>query len=235
VAIGLQSTRAGPDEGQNQIEKERVMTATGLLKRDHAAVKRLLGQLARTTARAKKTRQILIEKLAEELEIHSRLEEEIFYPLLRERPESAGRLEEAKREHDTVRQRLAALRGTASTSSDVTSQVRALRADVLHHVREEEGELFPIAEALGQERLERVGEQLTLRKQELASGTPERASRKQEFQAPSVEPEARPRPHYAGAERPLRADDGLLDHPRHGDPGWLHRMKQGIRRLRGAA
>ena len=56
------------------------MKATTLLKRDHAAVKKLLADFGRTTARAAKRRQALIDEIAQELDIHSTIEEEIFYP-----------------------------------------------------------------------------------------------------------------------------------------------------------
>jgi hemerythrin superfamily protein len=59
------------------------MKATTLLKNDHAAVKKLFADFSRTTARAPRRRQELIDKIAQELEIHSTIEEELFYPTVK--------------------------------------------------------------------------------------------------------------------------------------------------------
>jgi hemerythrin superfamily protein len=59
------------------------MKATQLLKKDHGAVKKLFAEFARTTSRAPRRRQQLVDKIAEELEIHSTIEEEIFYPAVK--------------------------------------------------------------------------------------------------------------------------------------------------------
>ena len=200
------------------------MTATGLLKKDHGAARRLLTQLGRTSARAKKTRQHLIEKLVQEIEIHARLEEEIFYPLLREVPAAAERLPEAKREHDAVRQRLDELRTAAPGSPDLRARVQALRRDLLHHVREEEGALFPMAEPLGRERLERVGAEMEGRKQELQRGSGAREDRMGRLvQDGRVDGRA--------------ADERADERVDRGDeqPDLVQRVKRGLQRLRGAA
>lgn len=54
--------------------------AIELLKDDHRKVKKMLTQLAETTTRATKSRLKLIEKIEQELIIHTTIEEEIFYP-----------------------------------------------------------------------------------------------------------------------------------------------------------
>jgi len=59
------------------------MKATTLLKNDHAAVKKLLADFSHTTTRAARRRQELIDKIAQELEIHSTIEEELFYPAVK--------------------------------------------------------------------------------------------------------------------------------------------------------
>jgi hemerythrin superfamily protein len=68
--------------------KETGMNALTLLKNDHDAVKKLLNQLAETTERAVKTRQETFAKIHDELTVHEAIEEEIFYPALKEHPKS---------------------------------------------------------------------------------------------------------------------------------------------------
>ena len=60
------------------------MNAIELLKEDHKKVRRLLSQLAETTKRAEKTRTELLATIAKEIEVHAKIEEEIFYPAFKE-------------------------------------------------------------------------------------------------------------------------------------------------------
>ncbi len=77
------------------------MKATTLLKNDHTAVKKLFADFGRTTARAAKRRQALIDQIAQELEIHSTIEEEIFYPAVKNVRGGQSLVSEAKSEHET--------------------------------------------------------------------------------------------------------------------------------------
>ena len=58
--------------------------AIDLLKEDHDHVRRLLTQLSETTSRAAKTRGDLLKKIGSEILVHTKLEEEIFYPAFRD-------------------------------------------------------------------------------------------------------------------------------------------------------
>jgi hypothetical protein len=64
------------------------MDAMKLLKDDHDKVKKLLGELESTTERGVKTRQELFAKVKQELVVHEAIEEEIFYPALKDHPKS---------------------------------------------------------------------------------------------------------------------------------------------------
>ncbi|MGS1012998.1 hemerythrin domain-containing protein [Rhodanobacter sp. UC4450_H17] len=59
------------------------MDAIQLLKADHKKVKELLAELAKTTTRAAKTRSELLAQIRVDLEVHTTIEEEIFYPAFR--------------------------------------------------------------------------------------------------------------------------------------------------------
>ncbi|HEX7035696.1 MAG TPA: hemerythrin domain-containing protein [Pseudomonadales bacterium] len=145
--------------------------AIDLLKEDHAHVRRLLEQLADTTSRAAKTRADLLEKIARELGAHTRIEEEIFYPAYRE----AGGSEhnqmffEATEEHRAVDSLvLPDLQKTDVQSDSFSGRCKVLKELVLHHVEEEEQELFPQArKSMDRELLLELGERMAERKKEL--------------------------------------------------------------------
>jgi hemerythrin superfamily protein len=153
------------------------MKATDLLRKDHAAVKRLFTQFGKTTARAKKTRAQIIEKIAVELDVHARIEEELFYPAASEVPEARMLVEDAKEEHEHVRSLVSEIRGS-DASAELAAKVRELREAVVDHAADEEEEIFPLVERLGPDRLEALGAQLEERKQALTPRAAERGGKK---------------------------------------------------------
>lgn len=153
------------------------MKATTLLKNDHATVKKLLASFAGTTARAAKRRQALIDRIAEELEIHSTIEEEIFYPAVKEVRGGQGLVNEAKSEHKEIDSLVAEAQGMSMETDEVLQKVKELRDAVLHHATEEEREMFPVAQERLSERLEELGEELASRKRELATSAFQKTKR----------------------------------------------------------
>ena len=153
------------------------MKATALLKKDHAAVKKLLSDFSRTTARAPRRRQALIDKIAQELEIHSRIEEELFYPAVKNVRGGESLVDEAESEHKKVDTLVAGAQGMSMDTDEVVQKVKELRDAVVHHATEEEGEMFPVAEkGLGQQLME-LGERMAARKKELATSGVQKAKR----------------------------------------------------------
>src|ERR1044072_1843100 len=86
--------------------KERNMNVFELLKEDHKKVSQIFEKLEPTTEQAVKTRSELFAKLKNELEIHTRIEEEIFYPVLKEAAETRAITLEAYEEHEVVKELL---------------------------------------------------------------------------------------------------------------------------------
>src|SRR6266576_999453 len=78
------------------------MDALSLLKADHDKVKKMLSDLDSTTERGVKTREELFTKVKQELQIHEAIEEEIFYPALKEHPKAKELVLEAYEEHNVV-------------------------------------------------------------------------------------------------------------------------------------
>jgi iron-sulfur cluster repair protein YtfE (RIC family) len=135
------------------------MHALELLAADHRRVERLLNELEGTTTRGVRTRNELIERLERELVAHETIEEEIFYPALRDHPKAAELVLEAYVEHDVVDRLLSELRSTPVDADAWGPTMKVLAENLRHHVEEEEKELFPmVAKALGKERLKELGE-----------------------------------------------------------------------------
>jgi hemerythrin-like domain-containing protein len=147
------------------------MNALDLLKQDHETVRELLDRLEKTTERAVKSRTEMLQKLHLELQIHTSIEEEIFYPAYTQAggKEEAVMAAEAKEEHRTVDSLvLPDLLNTDPGSIPFTGRLKVLKELLEHHIEEEEQELFPQAQELfDKARLEELGTEMKNRKDEL--------------------------------------------------------------------
>ena len=133
------------------------MNAFELLKKDHQTVSGIFDELEAGDAAA---RRQTFPRLKQELDAHAHIEETIFYPALKERPETTGLVAEAYEEHAEVKELLAQLeQGLGAADGDAwLEQLTDLRDSVEHHVEEEENDLFPNAEkALGREQIDALG------------------------------------------------------------------------------
>lgn len=143
------------------------MNAFELLKKDHQKVSDLFKQLEETTERAVKTRQDLFAKLKLELTIHARIEEQIFYPAIKEAEETHEITLEAYEEHNVIKQLLEELSTLSVDDERWTAKLTVLKENVEHHVEEEEGEMFKGAQKiLSAEQIETLGARLEAAKQE---------------------------------------------------------------------
>ncbi len=148
------------------------MDAIQLLKADHKKVRELLDDLAGTTTRGAKTRATLLGKITAELEVHTKIEDEIFYPAFKEAGEKSGDSQmvfEAYEEHRAVGDLvLPDLNKTPPGSEQFSGRAKVLKELVEHHIKEEEGDMFPRAKMLmSKEQLKTLGDKLAMRKQEL--------------------------------------------------------------------
>lgn len=117
-----------------------------------------------------KTRQALVNTLCMALEIHAQLEEEIFYPAMRNVEQGEPVLEKSVPEHAEMRRLIAKLRASNPDAGDYNDTVMELMRDVLHHVADEETVLLPEAERLlGKEKLCELGAQMTKRRLQLVT------------------------------------------------------------------
>lgn len=139
--------------------------AIDLLKADHKKVKELFEQFEETDDRKVKTQ--IVKKALEELSIHATLEEELFYPAIRAEigDDDEDMMDEADEEHHVAKVLIAELEEMKDSESHYDAKFTVLAENVRHHIKEEEGEMFPKAkdtdidfDALGEEMLSRKGE-----------------------------------------------------------------------------
>lgn len=141
-----------------------------LLTKDHRKVADILAQLSDTTNRAIKTRQNLLQELKRELSLHEYIEENLFYPTVKDQAKTKETKElvlEAYEEHHVVDTIIDELSATSVEDDTWKAKLAVLKENIEHHVREEEHVLFPKAKKiLDAKALEQMGEQIELMKQE---------------------------------------------------------------------
>ncbi|MBV8773801.1 MAG: hemerythrin domain-containing protein [Deltaproteobacteria bacterium] len=151
------------------------MDATELLAKDHEAVRQLFAEFE--SAESDDSKLDAYEDLRQQLLIHARIEEEIFYPAIREadRAKAEKQVKEALTEHQQVKQMLAQLDDMAAeVDADFAESVKKLAQSVEHHVEEEEKDIFATARKIGNKQLGELGDRLQQRKDELMeAGTDE--------------------------------------------------------------
>ena len=148
------------------------MLVTDVLKQDHHTVSELFQQIEKTTDARR--RQELIDTIAEELEVHAKAEEEVFYAAVQA---VSPMVAHAREEHMKVRKLIGDIEGRDPGSPEFAQKVRALQQAVTHHVAEEEGQMFAQAQALGESELARLGQQMEERKQTLKTSIVQRGIR----------------------------------------------------------
>lgn len=119
-----------------------------LLQKDHDTVKMMIDKILETTEGSEKTRKDLFAKIKHELEVHTRFEEEVFYPTFREdKPDKEAKEEvkDALNEHDEAKTMLAKLEKMDKTSDEFITTLRELQKALEHHISDEEDEMFPQA------------------------------------------------------------------------------------------
>jgi hemerythrin superfamily protein len=139
--------------------------AMSLLKKDHDAVKRLFDRFTRTEAPSE--RKEIVREACAELKVHARVEEEIFYPSLRQKMEDEdGLLDEADERHHEAKILLAELELMSGDEDNYRAKFEVLADNVRAHIKEEEGVIFPKARRTVLD-FDALGEQMYARKQEL--------------------------------------------------------------------
>lgn len=149
--------------------------ACELLDADHIAVKHLFVEYARLAYAPagddNGERAAIAMKIGDELTVHAQIEEEIFYPALREAVrDAADVLNEAKEEHQQVKRLISQIRGHVKGDATMDDLVAQLACTVEHHVKEERDELFPKARCAKGLDLAALGMKMQERQQGLEAG-----------------------------------------------------------------
>jgi hypothetical protein len=144
------------------------MNALSLLEEDHRTVKKLMAELDSTTERGIKTREQLFSRIKHELQVHESIEEEIFYPALKEHPKAKDLVLEAYEEHHVVDMVMAEIDGVPYDDETWGAKFTVMKENVEHHIDEEEDEMFRQARQVFEpQELEELGERMQLRKDQL--------------------------------------------------------------------
>jgi len=155
------------------------MDAFNLLKEDHRKVEELFEQLESAQGQAKMR---VFEQIKSELELHTHIEEKVFYPALEKPKQTHDLTLEAYEEHDVVKKLLQELGRARTPNEEWEAKAKVLQENVEHHVEEEEGELFPKASsALGADEIETLGEEMEAekaRKQRSGSKSSKKSAKK---------------------------------------------------------
>jgi hemerythrin superfamily protein len=131
--------------------------AISVLEADHRKVEELFAEVK---ANEDGNNAAIFRQIKQELDIHSHIEEQVFYPhLLSEGDKELQKIvREGVEEHAQVKDLLTELDGLSGTSPTFKAKLKVLMENVEHHVEEEEGEMFDMArEQIPEETMQRLG------------------------------------------------------------------------------
>ncbi len=137
------------------------------LKDDHKRVKKAYKQFQKLDGQKNpEACAAIVEQVLDELTVHSALEEELLYPMLRGSISDPALLDEAEVEHESMHTLMDQLRGMNPADEKYAARFTVMCEYVLHHVKEEEGEMFPLVEKAKLD-WESMAADMTQRRQEL--------------------------------------------------------------------
>lgn len=145
--------------------------ACTFLDTDHKAVKKLFKayeELTHSKARdVDQKKRELAQEICQELTVHATIEEEIFYPALREALKETDALAEAEVEHAGAKDLIAQIEAMDQADEMFDAKVKVLGEYIDHHVKEERNQIFPKARAARGLDLVAMREELQSRKEVL--------------------------------------------------------------------
>jgi hemerythrin superfamily protein len=144
------------------------MDAITLLKNDHRKVEKIFKEIEGGGG----NREQLFKELKTELEVHAQIEEQLFYPAVRDAKQTHDIVLESFEEHKQVKMVLADLEKADKKTEHWLAGLKVLMEDVEHHVGEEENDMFPKVKdkVLSKDELEDLGRRMeAMKTQELAA------------------------------------------------------------------
>jgi hemerythrin superfamily protein len=159
-----------PDEVSDDSDDDELVEqdAVSLLSSDHAEVKQMFEEYRQLVedGAGDDRRGELAGQICSALTVHAEIEEDIYYPALRERLEDDLALDQAEVEHAIARDLVEQIESMEPDDALFDARVLVLAEYVEHHVQEEETEIFPQVEKSGID-LDELGAELAERKHEL--------------------------------------------------------------------
>jgi len=151
---------------KSKAKKQKQLDALDLLRRDHADVKKAFKEFEKAKYKDPNACKEFVASICKAIEMHATVEEEIFYPAVRERIKDDELMNEALVEHNAAKQLIAEIRRLSGDDPMLKASAMVLSEYVNHHVREEENQMFPKARRLKLD-LEGLAEKMLARKDEL--------------------------------------------------------------------
>jgi hemerythrin superfamily protein len=161
--------RHAQSTNSRQARDGRGMDATELLMQDHEKVQGLFAQFERAREDAEK-KSMLFEQVKDELQMHTKVEEEIFYPAVEDLPIERAKddIERSIQDHEEVDALLDELQSLSPEDADFDEKMTELMDAVRSHIQLEHEEVFKVARAgLGEERLKEMGREMEEFKQSM--------------------------------------------------------------------
>lgn len=142
--------------------------AISLLSDDHDKVKKLFKDFEKLSKKDDDSKVDVANQICAELIVHALVEEEIFYPAARSAINDDDMMNEADVEHDSAKDLIAQIQSMDADDEMYDAKVTVLGEYIDHHIKEEEGEMFPKVRKAKVD-LEELGMQMMMRKEELMS------------------------------------------------------------------
>jgi hemerythrin superfamily protein len=148
--------------------KTSALDAVDLLKADHQEVKKLFDQLDTITKQGASDaeKSTLVAKIRDELSVHESVENEVFFPAVREILRKKDVLQEATEDQEEAGDAIQALGELNPGDAGYDKKLSALGGKIAAHAAEEEKDVFPQVESSNID-TEALGEKMTARKKEL--------------------------------------------------------------------
>ena len=139
--------------------------AISLLVKDHKDVKAMFELFEGLTDRSKVSKKKIADQICHALTVHAQVEEEIFYPAVRNAIKDEDMMDEALVEHASAKELIAQILDMDPGDDLYDAKVKVLSEQIEHHVREEEDEMFPKVRKTNLDLLA-LGEEMAARKEQ---------------------------------------------------------------------
>lgn len=164
------AAKKSPASRSTSARSSKPTDALSLLHHDHETVGAMVDEIPDCEPGDERLRE-LAQSMADALTVHAKIEEDLFYPELRDRAEDDEQLTdvfEAYTEHDVIKHLLALIKSERGPDEKFKAELQVLGESVKHHVKEEESTIFKIARSLmSREELVECGSELANEKARL--------------------------------------------------------------------